>query len=108
MSPQFNSMNDLSAYLDSLEKRLQTLERENQSLESQKESLNRYIQELGGDAQKLLPKTSLISSSFLQRAFAVWGHNFVAQLIVSIPLVCIYFIIVYLLVQQGISILPTP
>lgn len=108
MSPQFNNMNDLVAYLESLEKRIQTLERENQSLESQKESLNRYIQELGGDAQKLLPKTSLLSPSFLQRAFAVWGHYFVAQLIISIPFMCIYFALVYLMIQQGISIIPTP
>ncbi|MEW6092377.1 MAG: hypothetical protein AB1531_00280 [Chloroflexota bacterium] len=108
MSPQFNNMNDLVAYLDSLEKRIQTLERENQSLVSQKESLTRYIQELGGDAQKMLPKTSLLSPSFLQRAFTVWGHNFVAQMIISIPILCIYFIAIYMMIQQGLPIIPTP
>jgi hypothetical protein len=108
MSPQFSNMDELTAYLESLEKRLLALERENQALQDQKDSLNHYIQELGGDAQKLLPKTSLLSPSFLQRAFAVWGHYFVAQLIISIPLACVYFIIVYLMLQQGISVIPTP
>jgi hypothetical protein len=101
MSPQFSNMNELTAYLDSLEERILSLERENQSLQTQKESLNRYIQELGGDAQKLLPKTGLLSTSFIQRSFTVWGHYFVAQLIISLPIMCIYFIIVYVIISQG-------
>jgi prefoldin subunit 5 len=36
-------MNELTAYLDSLEERILSLERENQSLQTQKETLNRYI-----------------------------------------------------------------
>jgi len=106
MSPQFGNMNELTAYLESLEKRLLALESENQALQEQKETLNRYIQELGGDAQKLLPKTSLLAPNFLQRAFAVWGHYFVAQLIISVPITCISYLIMYLLIQQGIPILP--
>jgi hypothetical protein len=108
MSPHFGNMNELTAYLEALENRVLSLEREKQALQDQKETLNHYIQELGGDAQKLLPKTSLLAPNFLQRAFAVWGHYFVAQMIISIPLACIYFIIVYLLLQQGVSIIPTP
>jgi len=30
-----------------------------------------------------LPQTKLVSPSFLSRAFAVWGHYFVAQLIIG-------------------------
>jgi len=106
MSPQLSSMTDLVAYLETLEKRVVALERENRDLEGQKQNLNAYIGELGGDAQKLLPKTSLLSPNFLMRAFTVWGHYFVAQLIISIPLTCIYLIIVYSMVRQGIPILP--
>jgi hypothetical protein len=101
MPPQFNNMNELTSYLARLEDRVMTLENQNQSL-------NRYITEMGGDAGKMLPKTSLISSSFIQRAFAVWGHYFVAQLIIGIPIFCIYMIFTYLAIRQGINFVPTP
>lgn len=94
MAPQFNNMNDLTNYLTALEDRVR-------ALESQNESLKRYVTDLGGDAQKMLPKTSLLSPSFIQRAFAVWGHYFVAQLIIGIPIACIYFAIVYLMLSQN-------
>jgi len=99
-------MNELYAYLESLENRIQKLEGENQALSGPKESMAQYIQELGGDAQKFLPRTRLVSPNFIQRAFAVWGHYFIAQLIISIPLTCISLIVIYWLMQQGISILP--
>jgi hypothetical protein len=108
MSPQFNNMTDLVVYLDSIEKRVLTLERENQALQDQKEVLNRHIQELGGDVQKNLPKTSLLSSNFLMRAFTVWGQYFVAHWISSIPITIVSFIVFFSLLRQGISILPTP
>ena len=101
MPPQFNNMNELTTYLNTLDDRVKTLERQN-------ESLQRYITELGGDAQKMLPKTSLLSNSFIQRAFAIWGHYFVAQLIIAIPIMCIYFIVFFLALKQGINFLPTP
>jgi hypothetical protein len=101
MSPQFNNLNDLTTYLNALEERIKTLE-------SQNDSFRRYITDLGGDAQKMLPKTSLVSSSFIQRAFAVWGHYFVAQIIISIPIVCIYFIFLYSIIRQGVNFIPTP
>jgi hypothetical protein len=104
MALKFANMNELVNYLELLEKRIQTLETENTDLRSQKDSLKEYIQELSGDAQKLLPKTGLVSSSFIQRAFTVWGHYFVAQLIISVPIVCLYFILMYVLVSQGIEI----
>jgi hypothetical protein len=94
-------MNELTSYLASLESRIQ-------ALESQNSALQKYIGDLGGDAQKMLPKTSLLSPNFLQRAFTVWGHYFVAQLIIGVPLFCIYMIITYLAIKQGLAGLPTP
>ncbi len=32
----------------------------------------------------MLPGTALLSHRFFKRAFAVWGHNFIAQLIISL------------------------
>ncbi len=31
-----------------------------------------------------LPNTSIVAPSFMKRAFAVWGHQFVANLIIGI------------------------
>jgi len=56
----------------------------------------------------MLPKTGLLSPSFIHRAFTVWGLYFVAQLIISVPIVCIYVIITMLAIQQGLAGLPTP
>jgi hypothetical protein len=106
MSPQFNSMDELVAYLGTLEERLRSLESENLSLKLQNETLNNYMKEMGSVSQKMLPKTNLISPKFLRRAFTVWGHSFIAGLIISIPFV-ILAIVVYLALQQGINLLPT-
>ncbi|MFH2103968.1 MAG: hypothetical protein ABIJ39_11510 [Chloroflexota bacterium] len=92
--PQLRNMNDLTSYLKAMEDRIRTVEAEN-------DSLQRYIQEMGGDASKMLPKSAIYSPNFLRRAFAIWGHYFVAQLIISIPITCIYFVVVYLVISQG-------
>jgi len=36
-----------------------------------------------------IPNSSIMSPKFLSRAFTVWGHMIVAQLIVTIPIYCI-------------------
>jgi hypothetical protein len=64
MSAQFNNMTELTSYLDTRENWVKTLE-------SQNESPRRYVTAMGGDAAKMLPKTGLISPSFIQRAFTV-------------------------------------
>jgi hypothetical protein len=86
MSPQFNNMNELTSYLDAVENRVKTLE-------SQNESLTYTITELRGEAKQVLPKTGLLSSSFFKRAFTVWGHYFVAQLIIGLAFLCISLVI---------------
>ena len=94
-------MNELTSYLDTMENRVK-------ALESQNESLRNYVTAMGGDAAKMLPKTGLLSPSFIQRAFTVWGHYFVAQLIISVPIVCIYFVLILTVLRQGIPVVPTP
>lgn len=41
------------------------------------------------DLEARLPKTNLLSRSYLSRAFAVWGHNFVSSLIISAIFTCL-------------------
>ena len=38
-----------------------------------------------------LPNTQLLSPNFLTRAFAVWGHYFVAQFMIGLVFLCLYF-----------------
>jgi len=41
-----------------------------------------------------------MSASFLKRAFAVWGHNFVAGIIIAIP---IWFFVFIIMLAVGIG-----
>jgi hypothetical protein len=90
MSPQFNNMNELTSYLEAMENRVKTLEGQN-------DSLTHLLTESAGDAKKMLPKTGLISRSFFKRAFTVWGHYFVASLIIGMVLFFISLVIVLLI-----------
>jgi len=93
MSTKFNNMNELTSYLDAMENRVKTLE-------SQNEIFRRYIADMGKNVDTMLPNTMLLSRSFIQRAFTVWGHYFVAQLLISIPFVCIYFILFFTILAR--------
>jgi len=46
-----------------------------------------------------IPQTSLLSESFLKRAFTIWGHNFVAGIIIAIP---IWLVILVIIVMAGV------
>jgi hypothetical protein len=88
MPPQFKSMNDLVTYLGNLEERLRNLETENENLrvlasrqESQKSLDENAVEKV---VLEYFPSTNLIDPNFLKRAFTVWGHFFVANLIVGI------------------------
>lgn len=48
-----------------------------------------------------VPKIGLVSKNFITRAFAVWGHYFVASLLIGIAASCIGTIILLVL---GVSI----
>lgn len=91
MLGQFKSMNELVSYLGSLEERLNTLEAENEKLRKiapPREMVNeKAIEKVVLD---YLPDTNLIDHSFWKRAFTVWGHFFVANLIVSLVFFILY------------------
>jgi hypothetical protein len=101
MTPQFSNLNELTTYLGSLETRVKTLEAQN-------ETLRNYIAGHAPGDPTALPKTNLLSKNFLIRAFTVWGHMFVAQLIISAPIFCIYLIFFYTLIQRVSHLVPTP
>ncbi|HEX7069721.1 MAG TPA: hypothetical protein VF190_02900 [Rhodothermales bacterium] len=65
------------------------------------ESLRKRLSALeDGSRGQNLPQTAILADSFLKRAFAVFGHNFVASLLVAIPIYILMFI-VFLAVGMG-------
>ena len=85
-------MQELVNYLGVLEKRILSLEEDNKEL---KDAVNEVSNETLINSR--LPQTNLLNSSFLSRAFAVWGHFFVSNLVISIILSVIYFLIIVVL-----------
>jgi hypothetical protein len=81
---QFKSQGDLMSYLSTLEKRVNSLENENRSLKEVINDMSHESAELSRNSNLDLPSTNLLSNNFIARAFAVWGHYFVAQLIISV------------------------
>jgi len=48
----------------------------------------------GESKQIKLPKTNILSDSFLSRAFAIWGHYFVAQLVIGVCIAILYALLI--------------
>jgi hypothetical protein len=71
---------------DSLEERIAVLETE------YKHALDRIAA-----LESRIPNSAIISPRFLSRAFTVWGHVFVAQLIIVVPIYCVILAITMLL-----------
>lgn len=91
--PQFKNMDELNSYLDALENRLARLEQEEQQI---KGSINDVSNAFYHSEREiaLTSQRGLQSPNFLKRAFTVWGHYFVAQLIIGLVIGCGYFAIV--------------
>ena len=71
-----------------LERRLMYLELETQRLRATLTA----AQSATSAPERILPRTALLNDSFLTRAFAVWGHAFVAQLLLSIPIYVLFLL----------------
>ena len=71
-------------YILALEKRVMYLEVEI-------ERLNRIASDVPATSE--LPDTEVISPNFFLRAFAIWGHYFVAQLIIAVLIYGLIFFI---------------
>jgi len=75
------------------------LEKAMVEIETLKSEVNRL--KSSSDLEQRLPRTNLLSHSFLTRAFTVLGHYFVASLIIVIPIYILIFI--FALVIGGLS-----
>jgi hypothetical protein len=96
MSQQFKNMSELVEYLDGLEKRVRFLEEENARLQAIPQPKNTQVDKnaITQYLSNRFPKTNLLSPKFFSRAFAVWGHFFMANLVISLIFSLIYFCLV--------------
>ena len=84
MPQQFKSMNDLVEYLSTLEQRISKLQSENADLRAEINLMsNEREKAVAQYSSRAIPQTNLVSRNFWARAFAVWGHFFVANLIIG-------------------------
>lgn len=92
-TPQFQSMTDLTAYLEAQQQRITALEGELQTLKAGIRPVEAQQQETLALVRAALPQTGLFSRSYFTRAFTVWGHYFVAQLLIALGVGVIYLAI---------------
>ncbi len=92
---QFRTQTELIEYLGAMERRVATLEQEN---EHQQQAIDGLYHErpAAADPPQDLPDTDLLSKSYLARAFAVFGHELVASLVIAIG-VGIIALVIYLI-----------
>jgi hypothetical protein len=112
MLQKFKSLDELVQYLATLEERVQYLEEENHRLRSlpvpapAPQGLSttsvdeRTIAKM---VASFLPLTNIVHPSFLKRAFAIWGHFFVANFIISIPFTILYFCLLTLALRGSLQ-----
>ena len=89
---QFKNMNELIQYLNDLEQRINILEEQNLALRTSMEELNGKNRELVEFLKDSWPKTSLFNSNFWVRAWTIFGHNLVIQLIIGVFILILYLV----------------
>ncbi|MBC7260186.1 MAG: hypothetical protein H5T65_13205 [Chloroflexi bacterium] len=72
-------------YIQSLENRILRLEENLAASQAALQTVASQVNEI----RALIPNSGIVSPSFLRRAFTIWGHYFVAQLLIAIPIYCI-------------------
>jgi len=107
MTLPFKNANELVEYLGKLEERIKALEAENTKLytlatKSEKVDGNMIARMVS----TYIPNTNILSPSFLKRAFAIWGHFFVANLIIGTILMIGYLCLVTVLFGSILGRLP--
>jgi hypothetical protein len=104
MLQQFKNMNELVEYLGRLEERVKFLETENRTLRDAPASASTSSVDertIAKYVASFLPLTNLVHPSFLKRAFAVWGHYFVAQFLISLPFAILYLCLLSMIFSQA-------
>ena len=109
MLQKFKSLDELVQYLGTLEERVQGLEEEYQRLRTtlipapQAASTSVDERTIAKMVASFLPLTNIVHPSFLKRAFAIWGHFFVANFIISIPFTILYFCLLSLVFNNALQ-----
>ena len=98
------NLTDLNDYLMVLETRVAELENEDKMIKT-------VINEVNHDLQRTkqptipLPSTGLLSHNFFTRAFTVWGHNFFANLMISLISFFIYLLLFIIILDHSLDFL---
>ena len=93
-------MNELVAYLNALEERVNVLEQENHQLRLRMPQPDLTENMITKTVTRAIPKTQIISHNFLSRAFAIWGHFMVANLMVGFVFSIIYLCLMLLVFKS--------
>ena len=56
-----------------------------------------YLEQRIAALEARLPDTKLLSAKFMTRAWAIWGHYFVAQLVLTVIIWAVLFVVFLLL-----------
>jgi hypothetical protein len=83
---RINNLLELNETISNLENKVANLEKDNQNL-------RKWINYFDEEVVKVLPSTQVLSKSFISRSFAIWGHHFVANFIISAILSIIFFFV---------------
>lgn len=98
--PEFKTREDLNDYLLQQEQRIQNLEQANAELIGEIKKRFIHKDDLPVIISENIPNTGLFSRNFLKRAFTVWGHYLVAQLLIAIVIGAFYFVIFILIMSK--------
>jgi hypothetical protein len=96
------TLDEVNIFLSMQEKRISDLEEINHDLFEKLEEEYDTHNEIIDIVDNAIPNSSILSDSFLARAFAIWGHFFIAQLIIGLVIGAFYLIII-LLILGGIK-----
>jgi hypothetical protein len=91
MPPQFKNMDELINYLAEVETQLAELKKRTEILKDGQINASKIPQ---------LPRTNILSKNFLNRAFAIWGHFIIANLIIGTVLGSMYLCITLVIIQN--------
>lgn len=96
------NLDEVNIFLSMQEKRISDLEEINHDLLEKLEDEYDTHNEIIDIVEDAIPNSSILSNNFLARAFAIWGHFFIAQLIIGLVLGAFYLVI-FLLILGGIK-----
>jgi len=102
--PDIKNLTELNDYLRVLETRVAELENEDRMIKTVINEVNHDLQRTKQPAIPL-PSTGLLSHNFFTRAFTVWGHFMIANIIIGFVLWLIYMALFVALLGNSMDII---